>query len=115
MTRQVQRGVWNTHLYDLREAAGLTMNQALHIAWNEISEANEKHRLDKRMLERYEKNWPEEKADAVFLAALAKAYEVKLSEMSVLAAARMEGLAALTKRSRWSGESAGHQLAMTAA
>lgn len=118
MPNQAKRTGWNKQLHDIREATGLSVNEAVFEAWNHLPKGIS--RKAPKMLERYEKDWAEDKADPIFLAALALVYGKPLSELSVLAAERMAAVGVLsgpggTWDSRCYSKSAGHGRSMVAA
>lgn len=93
MARTVMRAsAWNQNMYERRSAADLTIQKAVFKAWALLPEPYQKN---PRMLERYETTWEEDKADAVFLAALAEVYDCRLDELSPLAALRLADLRTL--------------------
>lgn len=81
-------------MHDKRIDAGLTLNEAIFKAWNLLPEPNRKA---PKMLERYETNWQEDKADAIFVAALAAVYGCAVADLSEVAAERLKLVASLAR------------------
>lgn len=90
---------WNERLKkartDLRPK--VSVQRATFEAWLHLPEGD--HRLDPKTLSRYEKDWPEEKADAWFVLALCKVYGVELIDISGVLAERVGQLSSLVASS----------------
>lgn len=118
MPRQATRLTeWNERMHAQRIEAGLTLNEAIFRAWNLLPEP---YRKAPKMLERYETNWAEDKADPIFIAALADVYGCGVSDLSAIAAERVALVASLggvgpRRRSRCFAIRAGQDLSPVAA